>query len=210
MALDVSYLTAAGAGASVVSFSLRPATRSALSVLYGWRDGGGFPLGWSCRTNFTGAAGAAAVIVLFCSRLFNRFRAARSRRIDHRQLSAHVATGNRHRRRHRYHSDGTEFPWCLPPCIPVAGGKIPGARSASQPIRRLCHGPGLCIRVDAMHRAGARTDSGACRSPGYCCRRRLLLAIYSLGLGIPFIVAALFSGMFMRFLTRFRMPISAR
>src|SRR5690606_22889219 len=31
-----------------------------------------------------------------------------------------------------------------------------------------------------------------------------LLAAYSLGLGIPFIVAALFSGLFMRFLTRFR------
>jgi cytochrome c-type biogenesis protein len=32
----------------------------------------------------------------------------------------------------------------------------------------------------------------------------LLLAIYSLGLGIPFIIAALFSGVFMRFLARFR------
>ena len=35
----------------------------------------------------------------------------------------------------------------------------------------------------------------------------LLLAIYSLGLGIPFIIAALFSGYFMRFLTRFRMHL---
>jgi len=34
-----------------------------------------------------------------------------------------------------------------------------------------------------------------------------LLAAYSLGLGIPFIVAALFSGLFMRFLTRFRMHL---
>ncbi len=32
-----------------------------------------------------------------------------------------------------------------------------------------------------------------------------LLAIYSLGLGIPFMLAALFSGRFMRFLARFRM-----
>jgi len=32
----------------------------------------------------------------------------------------------------------------------------------------------------------------------------LLLAAYSLGLGIPFLVAALFSGAFMRFLGRFR------
>ncbi|MEP7455418.1 cytochrome c biogenesis CcdA family protein [Phyllobacterium sp. SB3] len=34
-----------------------------------------------------------------------------------------------------------------------------------------------------------------------------LLAVYSLGLGIPFIIAALFSGMFMRFLSRFRMHL---
>ncbi|GGA81340.1 cytochrome C biogenesis protein CcdA [Brucella endophytica] len=34
-----------------------------------------------------------------------------------------------------------------------------------------------------------------------------LLAIYSLGLGIPFIVAALFSGAFMRFLTKFRVHL---
>ncbi|MBL8581750.1 MAG: cytochrome c biogenesis protein CcdA [Rhizobiaceae bacterium] len=35
----------------------------------------------------------------------------------------------------------------------------------------------------------------------------LLLAAYSLGLGIPFIVAALFSGAFMRFLARFRVHL---
>ncbi|MCR4267372.1 cytochrome c biogenesis CcdA family protein [Nitratireductor sp. ZSWI3] len=35
----------------------------------------------------------------------------------------------------------------------------------------------------------------------------LLLAIYSLGLGIPFLVAALFSASFMRFLSRFRMHL---
>lgn len=35
----------------------------------------------------------------------------------------------------------------------------------------------------------------------------LLLAAYSLGLGIPFLIAALFSGAFMRFLQRFRMHL---
>lgn len=35
----------------------------------------------------------------------------------------------------------------------------------------------------------------------------LLLAAYSLGLGIPFLVAALFSGAFMRFLARFRVHL---
>lgn len=34
-----------------------------------------------------------------------------------------------------------------------------------------------------------------------------LLAAYSLGLGIPFIIAALFSGVFMRFMARFRMHL---
>lgn len=34
-----------------------------------------------------------------------------------------------------------------------------------------------------------------------------LLAVYSLGLGIPFLLAALFSGAFMRFLTRFRVHL---
>jgi cytochrome c-type biogenesis protein len=35
----------------------------------------------------------------------------------------------------------------------------------------------------------------------------LLLAAYSLGLGVPFLLAALFSGSFMRFLGRFRMHL---
>ncbi|MEQ9246439.1 MAG: cytochrome c biogenesis CcdA family protein [Nitratireductor sp.] len=35
----------------------------------------------------------------------------------------------------------------------------------------------------------------------------LLLAVYSLGLGVPFLLAALFSGSFMRFLARFRMQL---
>jgi len=35
----------------------------------------------------------------------------------------------------------------------------------------------------------------------------LLLAVYSLGLGIPFLIAALFSGAFMRFLSRFRVHL---
>jgi cytochrome c-type biogenesis protein len=35
----------------------------------------------------------------------------------------------------------------------------------------------------------------------------LLLVVYSLGLGVPFVIAALFSGVFMRFLSRFRMHL---
>ncbi len=34
-----------------------------------------------------------------------------------------------------------------------------------------------------------------------------MLATYSLGLGIPFLIAALFSGAFMRFLSRFRVHV---
>jgi len=35
----------------------------------------------------------------------------------------------------------------------------------------------------------------------------MLLAVYSLGLGVPFLIAALFSGAFMRFLARFRVHL---
>lgn len=35
----------------------------------------------------------------------------------------------------------------------------------------------------------------------------LLLAVYSLGLGVPFLIAALFSGSFMRFLARFKVHL---
>jgi cytochrome c-type biogenesis protein len=35
----------------------------------------------------------------------------------------------------------------------------------------------------------------------------LLLAVYSIGLGIPFLIAAFFSDAFMRFLSRFRMHL---
>jgi cytochrome c-type biogenesis protein len=48
------------------------------------------------------------------------------------------------------------------------------------------------------------TLAGAKQSVG---EGALLLAVYSLGLGIPFLVAALFSGDFMRFLARFRVHL---
>lgn len=35
----------------------------------------------------------------------------------------------------------------------------------------------------------------------------LLLAVYSLGLGIPFLIAAMFSGAFMRFLSKFKVHL---
>jgi cytochrome c-type biogenesis protein len=48
------------------------------------------------------------------------------------------------------------------------------------------------------------TLAGAKQSVG---EGALLLAVYSLGLGIPFLIAALFSGDFMRFLARFRVHL---
>ena len=35
----------------------------------------------------------------------------------------------------------------------------------------------------------------------------MLLAVYSLGLGIPFLIAAMFSGAFMRFLSKFKVHL---
>jgi cytochrome c-type biogenesis protein len=48
------------------------------------------------------------------------------------------------------------------------------------------------------------TLAGAKQSVG---EGALLLAVYSLGLGVPFLIAALFSGDFMRFLARFRVHL---
>ena len=65
----------------------------------------------------------------------------------------------------------------------------------SRPHHRcLCPGPGLRLWLDAVHRTGAGADPDwpAAANGG---RGRLLLAAYSLGLGIPFLIAALAPGL---------------
>ena len=61
-------------------------------------------------------------------------------------------------------------------------------RQAGRAVGRLCDGPCLRLRLDALH----RPDPG--RDPGRCGLRRrasargaFLLAVYSAGLGLPFI-----------------------
>ncbi len=75
----------------------------------------------------------------------------------------------------------------------------------AEPVRRLCDGAGLRLRLDALHRPDPgrhsrgrrfRTDSDA--------RGASLLAVYSLGLGIPFIAAAFAIEPFAAFMARFR------
>ena len=63
--------------------------------------------------------------------------------------------------------------------------------SAGRPASARCWAPILTLLPAAARRSA---------------RARCLLAVYSLGLGIPFLIAALFSGAFMRFLGSFRRP----
>ncbi len=58
-----------------------------------------------------------------------------------------------------------------------------------------CIGP---VLGSILTLAGARETAG---------EGAAMLAVYSAGLGIPFLIAALFSGAFMRFLTRFRVHL---
>ena len=59
---------------------------------------------------------------------------------------------------------------------------------AGRPLGRLCDGPRLRLRLDALHRADPRRHSGGGRRRRRrWARAHSLLAVYSLGLGIPFL-----------------------
>jgi Cytochrome c biogenesis protein len=51
-------------------------------------------------------------------------------------------------------------------------------------------GLGLCDRLDAVHRADPRRDPGGCGVKETVAKGAGLLAVYSFGLGLPFLVAA--------------------
>ena len=73
-----------------------------------------------------------------------------------------------------------------------------------EPGRRLHHGAGLRLRLDAVHRPGAGDRADARRQRGSLGAGVRLLFVYSLGLGVPFILAAMAIGPFVAFLQRFR------
>ena len=71
-------------------------------------------------------------------------------------------------------------------------------RTAGRRLERLSDGHGLRARLDALHRADSRDHSRRRRHARNGRERRGLLAVYSLGLGVPFILAAAAMGPFMR------------
>ena len=107
-------------------------------------------------------------------------------------------------RRHLHHPDGPAFPGLIPLRLPQPRGALPSRDAARRPDRRLCGGPCLRLRLDALHRSGARHHSGGCRERGECRPRApSCWPLYSAGLGIPFLLAALGVDRFLGFLRRF-------
>ena len=91
---------------------------------------------------------------------------------------------------------------------PIALPLSPGARrdaEAGRALGRLRDGARLRARLDAVHRADPGGDPGG---RGFQAPRSAkgagLLAVYSLGLGVPFIIAAFAVEPFAAFLARFR------
>ena len=73
-------------------------------------------------------------------------------------------------------------------------GARPGRAKAGGADRRLCDGARLRLRLDALRRPGAGGDPVRRRQPGHGgARRACCLPSYSLGIGVPFILAAVFA-----------------
>ena len=85
-----------------------------------------------------------------------------------------------------------------------------GALSRGEPPggsgRRLCRGPRLRLRLDALRRADPGRDPFRRRHRGLGGRGHglLLTRLRGLGIGLPFLAAALAAGPFMAFMARFR------
>ena len=165
MAVDIGYLSAVGAGAlSFLSPCVLPLVPPYLCYMAGvsvedFRDER--RRGGAARRAHRAGLGVGRLR----ARLHHGVRRARRRRLDHRPLPARLAGRAGDRRRHRHHLDGTQFSRHHPHPAAVARGALPGARQAGQRRRRLCHGPCLRLRLDALHRPGARPDPDARRRP---------------------------------------------
>jgi len=69
--------------------------------------------------------------------------------------------------------------------------KKAGDRQAAGPVERLSDGPGLRLRLDALHRADPGDHSGGSRLAGHRGARRRAAGRLFAGLGAPFVLAAL-------------------
>ena len=86
----------------------------------------------------------------------------------------------------------------------VAPASAHRGAKAGRAVGRLCDGARLRVRLDAVHRADPGGDPGGRGSEATVAKGAGLLAVYSLGLGIPFIIAAFAVEPFAAFLARFR------
>jgi len=135
------------------------------------------------------------------ARLFHSVRGARRQRFPDRRVDPRLVGGALDRRRHRHHRHGSALPRADEDRLADAG------RAAADPKARglwgsLCHGPGVCVRLDACIGPILAAILSVAAAEATVAKGAGLLAIYSAGLGIPFLVAAFmveqFSSLFSR------------
>ena len=90
------------------------------------------------------------------------------------------------------------------PAQPALPGKTGERREADRALGRLCDGAGLRLRLDALHRADPRRHPRRRVVRRTVTRGAGLLAVYSFGLGLPFLLAAIAMEPFVHFLKRFK------
>ena len=67
----------------------------------------------------------------------------------------------------------------------------------------------FCFRLDPLRGSDSQRDSGLCREPDSVTKGIILLAIYSLGLAVPFLLTSLGIQRFLKFYSRFRAHMHA-
>ena len=152
----------AARGHAELPVALRAAAGAAVSGLSGRHVAGAL-----CRRG-NRAAGAARDHgrgLRLRARLHHRVRGARRQRQRDRRGAARLFVRARQHRRHRHHRHGAAFPRHHADRVPDAGAAADG-REAGRPVGRLCDGPGLRVRLDAVHRADPRRDPGDRRIGG--------------------------------------------
>ncbi len=185
-------------GRAFVPVALRAAAGAALPLLHGRRFGRTISAAAAVASQSRRAQGAPRVFARLRARLLHRVRGARCGRLDDRPAAAGLAGAAGHRRRRAHHRDGAEFPRRAKNSAAAREARFHSSGRPASAVAAYvmglafafgwtpCIGP---VLGPILTLAGGRETVG---------EGALLLAAYSLGLGIPFLVAALFSGAFMR------------
>ena len=165
MALDVGYVSAVGAGAlSFLSPCVLPLVPPYLCYMAGVSVDD-FRASASRYREDRSAHGSAVLVARLRARLLHGLRGARRGCVDHRPPAARLAGAAGDGGRRAHHPHGPEFPRHHPHPASVARGALPGAGKAGKRHRRLPDGSCLRLRLDTLHRPGARPDPDACRRP---------------------------------------------